>query len=126
VGSVKSNVGHLDTAAGVTGLIKTALALHHKKLPPSLHFESPNPKIDFANSPFFVNAELADWKEGENPRRAGVSSFGIGGTNAHVVLEESPAVKAQAESSPFQLLLLSAKTETALDQATKNLAAHLK
>lgn len=126
LGSVKSNVGHLDTAAGVTGLIKTALALHHKKLPPSLHFESPNPKIDFAGSPFFVNAKLTDWKNGETPRRAGVSSFGIGGTNAHVVLEESPAVKAQTELSPSQLILLSAKTETALEQATKNLAAHLK
>ncbi|HZI31264.1 MAG TPA: polyketide synthase, partial [Candidatus Binatia bacterium] len=76
IGSVKSNVGHLDTAAGVAGLIKTALALHHKKIPPSLHFESSNPKIDFAGSPFYVNAKLANWKNGKTLRRAGVSSFG--------------------------------------------------
>src|SRR5260221_5725729 len=126
IGSVKSSVGHLDTAAGVTGLIKTALALHHKKIPPSLHFESPNPKIDFANSPFFVNAKLAEWKNGATPRRAGVSSFGIGGTNAHVVLEEATASEISAASRPAQLLLLSAKTETALDEATVNLAEHLK
>ena len=126
IGSVKSNLGHLDTAAGVAGLIKTVLALHHKQIPPSLNFESSNPKIDFANSPFFVNAKLADWKDGELPRRAGVSSFGIGGTNAHVVLEEAPELEASANSRPAQLLLLSAKTETALDQATVNLAECLK
>ncbi len=124
--SVKSNIGHLDTAAGVAGLIKTALALHHETLPPSLHFESPNPKIDFANSPFYVNEKLSAWKRGEAPRRAGVSSFGIGGTNAHVVLEEAPALEAPAKTRPVQLLLLSAKTETALAQATANLSSHLK
>ncbi|HEY2329664.1 MAG TPA: amino acid adenylation domain-containing protein [Verrucomicrobiae bacterium] len=126
IGSVKSNVGHLDTAAGVTGLIKTALALHHKKIPPSLHFESPNPKISFADSPFYVSAKLAEWKNGGTPRRAGVSSFGIGGTNAHVVLEEASAVKTSEKSRPAQLLLLSAKTDAALDKLTANLAAHVK
>jgi len=88
IGSVKTNVGHLITAAGVAGLIKTVLALKHKSLPPSLHFSQPNPKIDFANSPFYVNTTLSEWKNGRTPRRAGVSSFGIGSTNAHVVLEE--------------------------------------
>ncbi|MDF5733062.1 MAG: amino acid adenylation domain-containing protein, partial [Rhizonema sp. PD38] len=87
IGSLKTNIGHLDTAAGVAGLIKTVLALKHKQLPPSLHFETPNPKIDFANSPFYVNTQLSEWKTDDTPRRAGVSSFGIGGTNAHVVVE---------------------------------------
>ncbi|MCL4176655.1 MAG: amino acid adenylation domain-containing protein [Verrucomicrobia bacterium] len=125
IGAVKSNVGHLDTAAGVTGLIKAVLALHHQKLPPNLHFESPNPKIDFANSPFFLNGALTEWTKGSRPRRAGVSSFGIGGTNAHVVLEESPAIKPSGKSQRPHLLLLSAKTQGALDQATANLAGHL-
>ncbi|HZI11901.1 MAG TPA: polyketide synthase, partial [Myxococcus sp.] len=88
LGSVKTNIGHLDTAAGIAGLIKAVLALHHEELPPSLHFERPNPRIDFG--PFFVNASLRPWKRGPVPRRAGVSSFGIGGTNAHAVLEEAP------------------------------------
>ncbi|HEY0735322.1 MAG TPA: beta-ketoacyl synthase N-terminal-like domain-containing protein [Herpetosiphonaceae bacterium] len=125
IGSVKTNVGHLDAAAGVTGLIKTALALHHQQLPPSLHFTQANPKIDFAHSPFYVNTKLAPWTPNGSPRHAAVSSFGIGGTNAHVILEEAPPV---AESSPgrsAQLLVLSAKTETALEAATRNLAAYL-
>ncbi len=126
VGSVKSGIGHLDTAAGVAGLIKTALALHHRQLPPSLHFESPNPKIDFANSPFFVVNRLTEWQRGLVPLRAGVSSFGIGGTNAHVVLEEAPPVAPPPDSPKAQLLVISAKTATALDQATANLAERLK
>ena len=126
IGSVKTNIGHLDTAAGVTGLIKTILALKHKLLPPSLHFEAPNPQIDFANSPFYVNAKLCEWKVGRTPRRAGVSSFGIGGTNAHVVLEEAPTVENSGESRPWHLLVLSAKTSSALDTATANLVEHLK
>ncbi|BBC27199.1 type I polyketide synthase [Pseudanabaena sp. ABRG5-3] len=128
IGSLKTNVGHLDTAAGVAGLIKTALALHHQQIPPSLHFQQPNPKIDFGNSPFFVNTTLQDWESKHSPRRAGVSSFGIGGTNAHVVLEEAPQIpelELSGESRRFQLLLISAKTSTALDQATTNLAHHL-
>src|SRR5208282_2636905 len=93
IGSVKGNIGHTDAAAGIASLIKTALALKHKMLPPSLHFTAPNPKIDFAGSPFFVNSKLSQWKAGPTPRRAGVSGFGVGGTNAHVVLEEAPAVE---------------------------------
>ncbi|HEY9664520.1 MAG TPA: type I polyketide synthase, partial [Allocoleopsis sp.] len=125
IGSVKTNVGHLDTAAGVTSLIKTALALHHGKIPPSLHFEQPNPQIDFANSPFYVNATLQDWLQTDIPRRAGVSSFGMGGTNAHLVLETAPPREPSSFSRPCQLLVLSAKTPTALEQATQNLVAHL-
>ncbi len=126
IGSVKTNVGHLDTAAGITGLIKTVLALKHKLLPPSLHFDAPNPNIDFANSPFKVNTKLCEWHIGRTPRRAGVSSFGFGGTNAHVVLEEAPIVESSGECRPHQLLVISAKTSSALDTATANLVEHLK
>jgi amino acid adenylation domain-containing protein len=129
IGSVKTNVGHLDTAAGVTGLIKTVLALKHKMLPPSLHFEQPNPKIDFANSPFFVNTTLSEWKSEGTPHRAGVSSFGIGGTNAHVVLEEAPTdleLGNPKSERPWQLLVLSAKTPSALETPTTNLVEYLK
>jgi acyl transferase domain-containing protein/acyl carrier protein len=126
IGSLKTNIGHLDAAAGVAGLIKTALALKHKSIPPSLNFEQPNPQIDFVNSPFYVNTKLQEWQANESPRRAGVSSLGIGGTNAHVVLEEAPTKVDSSSSRPWQLLVLSAKTETALESATKNLAQHLK
>jgi amino acid adenylation domain-containing protein len=126
IGSVKSNIGHLDAAAGVTGLIKTVLALTYRQIPPSLHFERPNPLIDFANSPFYVNTRLAEWPASDTPLRAGVSSFGIGGTNAHVVLEAAPASRADAPARPWQLLLLSARSAAALEQATLNLAAHLR
>nr|WP_318528447.1 non-ribosomal peptide synthetase/type I polyketide synthase [Plectonema radiosum] len=131
IGSLKTNVGHLNTAAGVAGLIKTVLALKYKLLPPSLHFEQPSPQIDFANSPFYVNTKLSPWETNGTPRRAGVSSFGMGGTNAHIVLEETPAefeYKIQGTGEPgrkFQLLILSAKTERALDTATANLVEHL-
>ena len=125
LGSVKTNIGHLDTAAGVAGLIKTTLALKHQQIPPSLHFEQPNPKIDFASSPFYVNHQLAKWQTNGHPRRAGVSSFGIGGTNAHVILEEAPTVEASESSRLWQLLLLSAKTSEALQTATSNLIKHL-
>lgn len=126
IGSVKTNIGHLDAAAGVAGLIKTVLALKHKQLPPSLHFERPNPALDLARSPFIVNTKLTVWEAADAPRRAGVSSFGIGGTNAHVVLEESPAQTTSGESRPLQLLVLSARTEFALAAATGNLLSHLK
>jgi amino acid adenylation domain-containing protein len=126
IGSVKTNVGHLNTAAGVTSLIKAALSLKHKVLVPSLHFEQPNPHIDFENSPFFVNTRLAEWKKGDTPRRAGVSSFGIGGTNAHAVLEEAPEIPAQESSRGWHFLPLSAKTESGLQATTANLAEHLK
>lgn len=126
IGSVKTNFGHLDSAAGVAGFMKTALALKNKQIPPSLHFENPNPKIDFANSPFYVNTELSEWETPEIPRRAGVSSFGIGGTNAHVVLEEAPSREPSGESRSHQLLLISAKTETALETATTNLVEYFR
>jgi acyl transferase domain-containing protein len=127
IGSLKTNIGHLDTAAGVCGLIKAVLSLHHRLLPPSLHFSIPNPRIDFANSPFFVNTELRRWETADGaPRRAGVTSLGMGGTNAHVVLEEAPtAVPAPEPARPWQLLVLSAKSATALDRATYRLAEHL-
>jgi amino acid adenylation domain-containing protein len=125
IGSLKTNLGHLDVAAGIAGLIKTALALKHGQLPPSLHFRQPNPHIDFAGSPFFVNASLADWPRGATPRRAGVSSFGIGGTNAHAILEEAPAAQASAPGRAAQLLVLSARSEQALDEAAANLATFL-
>lgn len=125
IGSLKTNVGHLDAAAGIAGLIKTVQALKHKQIPPSLHFESPNPKIDFANSPFYVNTKLREW-EAIAPRRAGVSSFGIGGTNAHVILEEAPVLATSGDSRPYQLLMLSAKTAPALDQAQANFASSLR
>ncbi|HEX6373984.1 MAG TPA: amino acid adenylation domain-containing protein [Longimicrobium sp.] len=124
LGAVKTNVGHLDTAAGVAGFIKTVLALKHRALPPTLHFRSANPETGLDGSPFYVNAALRPW-ESDGPRRAGVSSFGIGGTNAHVVLEEAPrTARAESTESP-QLLVLSAKTETALERVRAGLAAHL-
>jgi amino acid adenylation domain-containing protein len=125
IGSVKTNIGHLDATAGVAGLIKTTLALRHRLLPPSLHFETANPAIDFSGGPFYVNNTLRDWKAGATPRRAGVSSFGIGGTNAHVILEEAPAVEPSGPSRPAQLLVLSARSPAALESATQNLASHL-
>jgi acyl transferase domain-containing protein len=126
VGSLKTNIGHLDTAAGVAGFIKTVLALKHRQIPPSLMFESPNPAIDFANSPFYVNTSLSHWQPNGTPLRAGVSSFGIGGTNVHVVLEEAPAAEESSPAKPWNLLVLSAKTESALQTAATNLAAFLK
>jgi amino acid adenylation domain-containing protein len=125
IGSVKTNIGHLDAASGVAGLIKAVLALEHREIPPSLHFTTPNPQIDFAASPFYVNAALAGWQSQGAPRRAGVSSFGIGGTNAHVVLEEAPAATPSGPSRPLQLLLLSARTANALEAMTDRLAGHL-
>ncbi|PYS75768.1 MAG: non-ribosomal peptide synthetase, partial [Acidobacteria bacterium] len=127
LGSVKTNIGHLEAAAGVAGLVKTVLALKHKQLPPSLHFHEPNPELGLADSPFFVNATLREWEPGPTPRRAGVSSFGIGGTNAHVVLEEAPAPPHEpvAFERPRHLLCLSAATEAALTEQARRFAAHL-
>jgi amino acid adenylation domain-containing protein len=152
LGSVKTNIGHLGSAAGVAGFIKTVLALKHKLIPPSLHFESPNPKLDILDSPFYINRELKKWENGKFPLRAGVSSFGIGGTNAHLVLEEWPSNNSasnmtrseEQKASPlledkgrgevfsteklreYQLILLSAKTGIALDKMTENLVNYLK
>lgn len=100
LGSVKTNVGHLQIASGIAGLIKTTLALHHRQIPGTLHFEKPNPRIDFASTPFFVNRETMDWASPAGPRRAGVNSLGIGGTNVHAILEESPAPPQAAPRSP--------------------------
>jgi acyl transferase domain-containing protein/acyl carrier protein len=125
IGSVKTNIGHLDIAAGVASFIKTILALHHRLLPPSLHFNTPNPKIDFEHSPFFVVKRLTGWKSDGHLRRAGVSSFGIGGTNAHAVLEEAPMVPQSANGRPWKLLTISARTEQALDKITVNLTHYL-
>jgi amino acid adenylation domain-containing protein len=125
IGSVKTNIGHLDAAAGIAGLIKVVLALDRKLLPPSLHFEQPNPQIDFAAGPFYVNTQPTPWKADGAPRRAGVSSFGIGGTNAHVVLEEAPPLAPSGPASDVQLLVLSARSGPALERATDNLVAHL-
>jgi len=136
LGSVKTNIGHLDTAAGVAGFIKTVLALNYRLIPPSLHFKTPNPKIDFKNSPFYVNTTLKEWQNNESPfhnLRAGVSSFGIGGTNAHVILEEYGGAlfeKTAPPSPPAKtfdyLFLMSAKTQTALDKMTENMGRYLK
>ncbi|MCP3140919.1 type I polyketide synthase [Pyxidicoccus xibeiensis] len=125
IGSVKTNVGHLDAAAGSASLLKAILALKHQQMPPSLHFESPNPQIDFDSGPFYVNTSLQPWAKGRTPRRAGVSSFGIGGTNAHIVLEEAPPAPPSAPGRPWELLVLSARSHTALDTATARLAQHL-
>ena len=125
VGSIKSNFGHTVIAAGVAGVIKTALALSHEEIPPTLFYRAPNPKIDFAGSPFRVVAALTPWPRGDAPRRAGVSSFGVGGTNAHVVLEEAPPPPSPAPHRAKQLLMLSARTGNALDAATRALADHL-
>ncbi|SCX96952.1 hybrid non-ribosomal peptide synthetase/type I polyketide synthase [Desulfoluna spongiiphila] len=122
IGSVKSNIGHSDAAAGVVGLIKASLCLQHGKIPASLHFQSPNPEIDFENSPFYVVDRPMDWAPEHLPRRAGVSSFGIGGTNAHAVLEEGPEPPPSGEERPWKLMLLSAKTETALEAQAERLA----
>lgn len=128
VGSVKTNIGHLDTAAGVVGLIKTALALEHGEIPPSLNFEKPNPAIDFASSPFVVADRLTPWPETDGPRRATVNSLGVGGTNVHAVLEAAPARSAAAATPSVtqpHLLVLSAKSKGALDEAGIRLARHL-
>jgi acyl transferase domain-containing protein len=127
IGSVKSNLGHLGEAAGVAAFIKTVLALENQEIPPSLHYELPNPQIDFANSPFFVNAKLSPWPKSAEPCRAGITSLGAGGTNCHVIVEEAPPPPPSSGSSrPWQLLLLSANTASTLETATANLATHLK
>jgi len=127
IGSVKSNVGHTDTAAGITGFIKVVLSLQHRLIPPSINFKKSNPKIDFENSPFYVNSRLSEWKTSGYPYlRAGLSSFGVGGTNVHVVLEEAPEPPQTSPGRPWQMIMLSGRTETALKKATGNLAAYLK
>ena len=125
LGTGKTHIGHLDCAAGVTGLIKTIQQFRHGKIPALLHFKAPNPHIDFSNSPFFPVAEDRDWKRTETPRLAGVSAFGVGGTNAHVVMEEAPLPLPTTPGRKQHLLTLSAKTATALDAMALRLADHL-
>ena len=126
IGTLKTNVGHTDIAAGVSGLIKTALQLQHAEIAPSLHYEQPNPEINFEASPFVVNTELFPWAAPkDHPRRAAVSSFGMGGTNAHAVLQEAPTPEPTSESRGVQLYLTSGRNVAALDANTANLADHL-
>jgi acyl transferase domain-containing protein len=128
LGSIKTNFGHTDCAAGVAGLIKTVEALRHGQIPPSLGCERPNPRLGLETSPFYISTGLSDWPEtgaDRGPRRAGVNSLGIGGTNAHMVLEEAPPPAAASPSRPWQLLQLSARTPAALAAARENLARHL-
>jgi phthiocerol/phenolphthiocerol synthesis type-I polyketide synthase E len=126
IGSVKSNLGHLDAAAGMASIIKLILCFEHNTLVPTLHFSAPNPQMDLSNSPFYVMDRLTEWKPGPTPRRAGVSAFGVGGTNAHVILEEAPPVGESSGSRPWHLLTLSAKSAAALDAATTNMANHVR
>jgi acyl transferase domain-containing protein len=125
IGALKTNIGHLDAAAGVAGLIKTALALHHRTLPATLHFQAPNPKLDLDNTPFIVNTRCRPWEAGGHPLRAGVSSFGVGGTNAHVVLEEAPAAAPSEAARSSHLIVLSSRTPAGLEEQRRRLAAHL-
>ncbi|HEX8904592.1 MAG TPA: type I polyketide synthase, partial [Longimicrobiaceae bacterium] len=126
LGSVKTGIGHLDAAAGAAGLVKAVLTVERGEIPPTLHFTTPNPRIDFDASPFFVNSALLPWPRNGTPRRAGVSSLGIGGTNAHVVLEQAPEPAPRPPARDWQLLPLSARTPAALEAATDRLAAHLR
>ncbi|MCR3758486.1 amino acid adenylation domain-containing protein [Clostridium felsineum] len=127
IGSIKTNMGHLDVAAGVAGFIKTVLALKNKEIPASLNYNIPNSRIHFDNTPFYVNSKLKKWNLSDsNPRRAGVSSFGIGGTNAHIILEEAPEVKATKSKNQFNMLVMSAKTEKALTRMELKLAKYIK
>ena len=126
IGSVKPNVGHLDVAAGMAGFIKTALAVYHGTLPPTLHFTALNPRIDFAGTPFYVNTKLAPWPETQATRRAGVSAFGVGGTNVHLVLESEPAVVRNRVAQRPELLIFSARTDAALARNAARLAEYLR
>lgn len=121
LGSVKTNIGHLDAAAGISGLIKVILSMRAKKFPLLLNFQSPNPQLDLENSPFYINKSLEDWPALETPRRAGVTSIGLGGANAHVIIEEAPILPEIEQLKENQLIVLSAKTETALNNIKKNL-----
>ncbi len=126
IGAVKTNIGHLDAAAGIAGLIKTAKALEMKKLPPSLNFSTLNPQIKLRKSPFYINTELTDWETNDSHRFAGVSSFGMGGTNAHVILTDAPSQIRSRSYRPWNIVLLSARSKTALEKMTERLVNHLK
>ncbi|MBV8294991.1 MAG: type I polyketide synthase, partial [Mycobacterium sp.] len=124
VGSVKSNIGHLESAAGIASLIKAILCLKHRAIPATLHYTSPNPELHLDQGPFRVRSEYGPW-EWDGVLRAGVSSFGVGGTNAHVVLEEAPTVPASMPQPGPQVLLMSARSTDALQQSRSALAAEL-
>ncbi|MBV9760265.1 MAG: acyltransferase domain-containing protein [Acidobacteriaceae bacterium] len=126
IGSVKSNIGHLDAAAGITGLIKVVLCLKNRLLPPSLHYERSNPEIKFSETPFYVNTELLPWKSGDDPLRAGVSAFGVGGTNAHIVLEEALRLTETIQARSWQVLPFSARTKKALANVALELSTHFR
>ena len=129
IGSVKPNIGHCDCAAGVASFIKTVLAIKHRMIPPNINFKTPNPKIDFENSPFYVVTELKEWRNENYPLRAGVNALGLGGTNAHVILQEAPPqdeADISCHGRDYYILPLSAKTPTALDKMTQNLLHYLK
>jgi acyl transferase domain-containing protein len=126
IGSVKTNIGHLDAAAGATGFIKTVLSLKNRIIPPSLNFNTPNSKLNLESSPFYINIKTKKWEPDGYPLRAGVSSFGIGGTNAHVVLEEAPIIKSSDYSREYKMILLSAKSVSALNSNINNLCEYLK
>ena len=123
--SIKGNIGHLDVAAGVTGLVKAAMALDREKIPGTLHYSEPNPRLDLPNIPFMVSGQVTPWPRGHAIRRAGVSAFGFGGTNVHVVLEEAPSSDAKFSQRSKQVLCLSARTEAALMAQCARLADHL-
>jgi acyl transferase domain-containing protein/acyl carrier protein len=126
LGAVKSNIGHVDKAAGLAGLIKTALSLEHEQLVPTLHWQAPNPKLDLPNTPFYVVNTLKPWpRQANKPRIAALSSFGVGGTNAHAVLAEAPLAQSSSSSRPNQLLVLSARTESALNTSVQRLMNYL-
>ena len=125
IGSVKTNVGHLDAVAGMAGLIKTILSLKNKKIPPTINYSESNPEIDIENSPFYVMDKLSDWKSAV-PRRSGIMSTGMGGTNAFLILEEAPKTNSDFHSDLSNLLVLSAKSESALDKLTAELKEFLK
>ncbi|MEL6104639.1 MAG: aminotransferase class III-fold pyridoxal phosphate-dependent enzyme [Planctomycetota bacterium] len=134
IGSVKANIGHTVAAAGAAGLIKVAMSMHREQIPATIHYQSPNPQIDFENSPFYVASSLSDWKRGEQPRRAGVSSFGVGGTNAHVILEEAPSVVTTSHTDtntssnrlPLAILPISGKSDAALGENVGRLTAAIR
>lgn len=126
IGSLKSNIGHLDVASGISGCIKTILSIKNKLIPPSLNFSKENPKINFEDSPFYVNTKLKKWEDDINPLRAGISSFGVGGTNAHVIIEEYVGRKAYSAERKYKLVLLSARSSKALESMTDNLASYIK
>ena len=126
IGSVKTNIGHIDTAAGMAGLLKTVMALGRRQIPPTLHFKTLNPLIDSTKTKLQVVDRLTEWKTADGPRRAGVTSLGIGGTNAHIILEESPEPAPRQAGRPVRLVTLSAKSAAALEDATQALARHLR